>query len=203
MKPPAGASPDDDDAALVRRCSVGDAAAWKLLVRRYQRLVHTVVLRAGFDEHTAADVFQTVFERLHLALPTLREPERLSAWIVTTAKREMLLALRRRGRETSFDALREVGDAGAGPAFDPQAPDPVPEALLEDLQQLHLLRLALERLDERCRALLELLFADDDERPAYAEIAARLGMPVGSLGPTRARCLAKLRRLHSEVETTG
>lgn len=197
MKPSADV-PQDDDTALVRRCRAGDAAAWRALVRRYQRLVHTVVLRAGFDEHTAADIFQTVFERLHSALPTLREPERLSAWIVTTAKREMLQALRRRRRETSFEALHEVDDDGVGPAFDPEAPDPLPEALLEDLQQLHLLRLALERLDERCRTLLALLFADDDERPAYAEIGARLGMPAGSLGPTRARCLAKLRRLFGD-----
>jgi RNA polymerase sigma factor (sigma-70 family) len=157
--------------------------------------VHTVVLRAGLDEHAAADVFQTVFERLHSALPTLREPDRLSAWIVTTARRETLQALRRRRRETSLDALRETGENGDGPAFDPAAPDPLPAELLDDLQQLHLLRLALERLDERCRSLLSLLFADGDERPAYAEIGARLGMPAGSLGPTRARCLAKLRRL--------
>lgn len=194
MQPPADAAPDDD-AALVRRCRAGDAAAWRSLVRRYQRLVHTVVLRAGLDEHVAADIFQTVFERLHSALPALREPDRLSAWIVTTARRETLQALRRRRRETSLDALREAGEDGDGPAFDPAAPDPLPAELLDDLQQLHLLRLALERLDERCRSLLSLLFADDDERPAYAEIGARLGMPAGSLGPTRARCLAKLRRL--------
>jgi DNA-directed RNA polymerase specialized sigma24 family protein len=72
---------------------------------------------------------------------------------------------------------------------------PLAEDALSDLQQLDLLRHGLDRLDTRCRDLLRLLFADDDERPAYDEVARRMAMPVGSIGPTRARCLGKLRAL--------
>ena len=193
---------DDDDAALVRRCLDGQAAAWRTLVRRYQRLVHTVARRAGLDDGSVADVFQTVFERLHRQLPQLRQPERVHAWIVTTAKRESLAVLQRGRREVSFEALRGGGTSGGegeeAPAWDPPAEDPLPESMLSDLQQLQRLRHALDRLDERCRELLRLVFEDEDEQLPYAEIAQRLGVPVGSLGPTRARCLQKLRRLCEE-----
>ena len=81
------------------RCVRGEAAAWAALVRRYQRLVYAIVRRIGLDEHTAADVFQTVFARLVQHLPRIAEPHRLQAWIVTTTKREALL-LRQRGQRT-------------------------------------------------------------------------------------------------------
>lgn len=182
----------DDDARLIARCRARDARAWRELVGRYQRLVHAVVRSLGLDEHHAADVFQTVFTRLHASLDRIQQPERLQAWIVTTAKREGLLQLRRARRTVSLDP--------AGPEDADPVDEPVDEALLPDqrldlLQQLHAVRDGLERLDERCRRLLGLLFTDADERPAYDEIAARLGMPVGSIGPTRARCLGKLRGL--------
>lgn len=185
---------DHDDAELVRRCRAGEAAAWALLVRRYQRLVHAIVLRAGFDEHGAADVFQTVFTRLYEQLPRLTQPERLQAWIVTTAKREALRTRERARRSVSL--TRDEGE-DAGPALEDQLVDeaPLAEEALSELQQLHRLRLGLDRLDPRCRELLTLLFADDDERLPYDEVGRKLDMPSGSIGPTRARCLGKLRRL--------
>jgi RNA polymerase sigma factor (sigma-70 family) len=85
-------SESQDDAALIARCRQGDGAAWAALVRRYQRIVYAIVRRAGADEHAAADVFQTVFSRLLEHLPRLTQPDRLQAWIVTTAKREALRA---------------------------------------------------------------------------------------------------------------
>lgn len=187
----------DDDAALIRSCLDGQGSAWRRLVRRYQSLVFAVARRARLDEHAAGDVLQTVFMRLYENLPRIRQPERLHAWIVTTAKRETLLALRHANRQVSLDELRDAsaGPDGDGAAWDPPADDPLPDAVLDELQQHHRLRRALERLDERCRELLTILFADDEDRLPYAALAERLGIPVGSLGPTRLRCLAKLRKL--------
>lgn len=183
--------PTDDDATLVAQCLRGEAAAWPVLVRRYQRLVYAVAMRIGHDEHVAADVFQTVFARLLEHLPRIAEPHRLQAWIVTTAKREALL-LRSRGRRTS-SLTRDADDDT--PEWDIADETPVAEEALSEMQQVHQLRLALERLDGRCRDLLGLLFRDDDDAVGYDEVARRLDMPVGSIGPTRARCLEKLRRL--------
>jgi RNA polymerase sigma factor (sigma-70 family) len=183
----------DDDAALVARCRQGDATAWQALVQRYQRLVFAIVRRMGEDEHAAADVFQTVFSRLLQHLPRLTDPSRLQAWIVTTAKREALLQRSRARRNVS---MHRTGDDGEpAPDLDPIDEADGPEQQLDDLQQLHAVRLALDRMDERCRNLLGLLFTDSDERVPYEEVGRRLGLPVGSIGPTRARCLGKLRGL--------
>lgn len=193
-------TPAPDDATLIARCRQADAAAWRLLVQKYQRLVYAVARRAGLDEHGAADVFQTVFQRLLQALPRIEQPERLQAWIVTTAKRETLLQWRRSQRTVSLTPVEDAeGERLPGPP-EPVDPGPLPESQLEELQQLHLLRLAMDRLDSRCHSLLGLLFADSAERPAYDQIALQLAMPVGSIGPTRARCLAKLRRLLADEE---
>ncbi|MFZ2649048.1 MAG: sigma-70 family RNA polymerase sigma factor [Burkholderiaceae bacterium] len=189
---PAGAPPSD--AALVSGCLRGEAKCWEALVQRYQRLIFAIVRRMGLDEHTAADVFQTVFSRLLTQLPKIAEPARLQAWIVTTTKREGLLQRRRGERWVSMTQDDEAGDTP--PEWDIADESPQAEQALADLQQLNRVRLALDRLDPRCRALMRLLFDDLDEREApmeYGEIAARLGMAVGSIGPTRARCLAKLR----------
>jgi RNA polymerase sigma factor (sigma-70 family) len=185
---------EPSDAELVAWCRAGQPRGWRLLVQRYQRLVYAVARRAGLDEHAAADVFQAVFSRLLQALPALQQPDRLRAWIVTTAKRETLLQLRRSQRTVSLTAASDTDPADAS-QFDPADDSLLPEQQLDELQQLHLLRQALERLDTRCHGLLSMLFADDEDRPAYDQIALRLDMPVGSIGPTRARCLAKLRTL--------
>lgn len=182
-----------DDAALVARCRAGDGAAWRELVQRYQRLVYAVVRRAGLDEASGADVFQTVFVRLLEHLPRLQQPERLQAWIVTTTKREALRQRERAARTRSIDA----DDDTQAETLALADPGPLADEALSELQQLDLLRLALDRLDDRCRQLLQALFAD--EQPAYAELSARLGLPVGSIGPTRGRCLARLRRLLEDL----
>lgn len=182
-----------DDAQLAARCKQGEPAAWRVLVQRYQRLVYAVARRGGLDEHGAADVFQTVFTRLLEALPRIAQPDRLQAWIVTTAKREVFLLLKRARRTVSMTATPDA--QGEFEEWDVADETPLPEDLLGELQQLHALRLGLDRLDKRCRDLLELLFADDEERLSYDEISARLDMPAGSIGPTRSRCLGKLRVL--------
>jgi RNA polymerase sigma factor (sigma-70 family) len=183
---------DSDDAALIERCRAGDGSAWAALVHRYQRLVHAIVRRIGLDEHAAADVFQTVFSRLLEHLPRLTDPSRLQAWIVTTAKREALLQRRRGQRHVSM--TREDDEDGVtSTEWDLADESPTAEHVLGELQQLNRMRHALEQLDPRSRDLIELLFRDD--ALPYEEVSRRLGIPVGSIGPTRARCLQKLRRL--------
>ena len=183
----------DDDAALVARCRRGEGAAWEVLVRRYQRLVFAVVRRVGLDEHAAADVFQTVFTRLLEHLPRISDPQRLQAWIVTTAKREALLAVRRGRRTVSM--TRAEDDDGEAAEWDIADDALLPEDALAEMQQHHLLRNAMDRLEERCRELLLMLFRDDGDKLPYEQVARQLGVAVGSIGATRSRCLAKLRRL--------
>ena len=186
-------SPPESDAQLVARCLNGQQAAWAMLVQRYQRLVYAVVRRIGLDDHAAADVFQTVFARLVQHLPKISDPSRLQAWIVTTAKREALLQRSRGHRTVSMTSEDDGGEAGSDWDFADESP--VAEEALEALQQAEQVRRGLDQLDERCRQLLMLLFNDSDERPVYEDIARQVGMPVGSIGPTRSRCLAKLRKL--------
>ncbi len=183
---------DEPDSELVARCQRGEAAAWRALVQRYQRLVYAVGRRAGLDEHATSDIFQTVFTRLVEHLPRLREADKLQAWIVTTAKREVLGQWRRSQRTVS---MSPDSDDGSESGFDVADDSPIAERALEDLQQVELLRRGLDRLDERCRELLLLVFRADDEALPYDEVGRRLNMPTGSVGPTRARCLGKLRTL--------
>lgn len=178
------------DAELVQRCRDGHESAWRLLVRRYERLVYTVPRRAGLSSEQAADVFQAVFSRLFNALDRLEDGARVRAWLVTTARRETLRLLEDSGPPLVADG-EDVLAAIADDA-------PLPDQLLEALQRQDRVRRAVARLDDKSRRFVELVFLQD-EPPSYDEIAATLGIPVGSIGPTRARCLAKLRALLSET----
>jgi RNA polymerase sigma factor (sigma-70 family) len=183
----------DDD--LVRRCREGQQAAWSTLVRRFQRLVYTVPRRAGLSDALAADVFQACFSRLFENIDRIEDGSRVRAWLVTTARRESLRLLK--------EGSRIVDLAGPQAGDDDDGEDPfariadtaaLPDELLDELQQQHRVREALDRLDPRSRQLLELLFLQEEPLP-YGEIASRLGIAEGSIGPTRARALEKLRRL--------
>jgi RNA polymerase sigma factor (sigma-70 family) len=182
-----------EDAALVARCRVGDATAWNALVHRHQRLIYALAMRCGLDEHGAADVLQTVFSRLLQHLPRIADPTRLQGWLAITAKREALLQVRRSRRTVSMTIDDDDDDGDGG--WDWADESPRPDESLEALQQLADVRRALDRLDERSRTLLLLLFRADEDKLPYDEIARRMNIPVGSIGPTRARCLAKLRKL--------
>jgi len=182
---------DADDPTLVARCRKGDASAWAALVQRYQRLVYAIVRRAGLDEQAAADVFQTVFLRLLQHLPRIAEPARLQAWIVTTAKREAWLQRQRGDRMVSMTAAELDGADEEAWAIADSALGP--EETVAHWQQLARVQRALGHLDQRCRQLLQALFGS--ESIGYEDVASRLGIPIGSIGPTRARCMARLRRL--------
>jgi RNA polymerase sigma factor (sigma-70 family) len=198
----AEASPVSSTADLVAACRRGQAGAWGTLVRRYQRLIYAVPRRVGLDEGTAADVMQVVFERLVQHIDRIEDAARLQAWLVTTARRETLrvLALNRRLPVHASADADGNGDGDDGPDALAAVADPAPlhDDQLAAVQAQARLRAAVEALDPRSRALVELLFLHDPPL-AYAEVAQRLGLPEGSIGPTRARCLAKLRKLLPDV----
>jgi RNA polymerase sigma factor (sigma-70 family) len=179
------------DRDLVLACRRGEAEAWEVLVNRYQRLIYTIPLRAGLDEDQAAEVFQYTFTALFEHLDRIQQPERVKAWLATTARREALRTASQLKMEITFtDADADDGQANYE---DVPGEDLLPDEEMERLEEQHMIRTALATLDERCRRLLTLLFYRPDT-PPYDEIAETLGMPVDSLGPTRARCLQKLRR---------
>jgi RNA polymerase sigma factor (sigma-70 family) len=188
-----------NDADLLARCRDGNQAAWSVLVRRYQRLIYTVPRRAGLSEDQAADVFQAAFSRLFENLDRIADPARVQAWLVTTAKRESLRVLEQSRRVVDLaPASSEEGGDDSDPLDRFADPGPLPEELLADLQHQDKLRRAVDQLEPRSRQLVELLFLQDEPLP-YSEIAQRLGIAEGSIGPTRARCLEKLRALFKKL----
>ncbi len=176
------AAPTDDDAALVARCMDGDDAAWAALVRRHGPCVWTVARRAGLSEHDAADVYQTVWRIAVESLPRLRDAERFPAWIARTAHFQAMRSLR------TLCSTRRALDRIAPREFD----DAIPDEEIARIEHRRLVAEAMGRIGERCAGLLRALYYDHPT-PPYEEIAVRLSMRIGSIGPTRARCLARLR----------
>ncbi len=169
--------------SIVRRAAAGDRAAWETLVDRYVALLWAVALRHGIGEADAADVVQTTWVRLLEHINDIREPARISAWLATTARREALRVVAMRRRVTPRDDI-ELFD---GPD---RLGTPVDEALLT--QELSAAaQAAVQTLPPAWRDLLELLVSDPP--PPYEEISDRLRMPIGSIGPTRGRCLVRVR----------
>jgi RNA polymerase sigma factor (sigma-70 family) len=168
------------------RVQDGDMA-WEQLVARYERLIYTIARRCVPDEEDAVDVFQHVFAQLVEHLHEIEEPARIRTWLTKTARYE---AWRRQRRAPVLGAMLSTDDEQV------IVPDkePLPDEMLLRLEEQHELRLALAALDERCCRLLIALFFDPDP-PAYAQIAATFGITKGSIGPTRGRCLQKLRVL--------
>lgn len=182
---------EESDLQLVLACRRGDQLAWERLIRRYQRLIYAIPIRAGLDEDSAAEIFQDVFTTLFRKLNDIEQPEKLQAWLVTTTRRKTL-------HEISKAQVRKQShmdtDEPLSVATSIRDEAPLPDEQLLILEEQHRIRTALSSLDERCRTLLELLFLAA-EPPSYSDIASALGVPEGSIGPTRARCLAKLLRM--------
>jgi RNA polymerase sigma factor (sigma-70 family) len=170
---------------LVTRARTGDQRAWDALVERYAPLIWSICRRHRLTDADAADVSQNVWLHLLDHLDSLRYPLALPAWLATTTRRECGRVLRAaRGPLAAGCGL----DAQSLP--DEQAPDADQELLAAERHAA--LREALGDLPADCQRLIALLIADPPL--PYAEISARLGIPVGSIGPTRRRCLDKLRR---------
>lgn len=178
---------EHDDTTLVLACRRGDESAWNVLVTRYERLIYSIALRTGLSHDQASDVYQRVFMLLLEHLDRIDEPSTVGAWLITTTKRE---AWRLRRRERIAGQLF-VADTFADTLIDEE---PSPQDQLLHLEEQSHLRTAVAALDTRCQTLLMMLYSSYTS-PPYADIAKQLGTSEGSIGPTRARCLQKLRRL--------
>jgi RNA polymerase sigma factor (sigma-70 family) len=170
-----------DLSSLVERARRGDQAAWDELVSRHAGLVWAITRAHRLSAADAADVAQATWLKLVEHLPRLRNPDALCGWLATTARRECLRVLKQADRVVPT----------------PEAPDvaadrPGPDAKLIGDERAAVLWQALARLSGRDQMLLRVLAADPP--PSYQQIGAALGMPIGSIGPTRARALARLRR---------
>lgn len=173
---------------LLRRAGEGDRQAWDALVERYARLVWAVARSFGLDDATAGDVTQTVWLRLVEHLDRIRDPERLPGWLATTTRREALRVLAGLRRQRPSELVETVADRTT----------PAPEEVLLDSELLRRVLDAFGHLPERCQQLLRLLCAEP--RLDYATISELIGRPIGSIGPTRARCLTQLRALIDEPD---
>jgi RNA polymerase sigma factor (sigma-70 family) len=178
-------STSDED--LLAACLSGEQTAWDALVDRYSALIYSIPFKYGFDDADAADIFQSVCVTLVEKLATIRAPRGLAAWIITTTSRQCIAFARSRGREQA----RSMPDGSAG--IEPTDPDLLPEDELLALERQHVVRTAVNQLPENCRQLVEALFSD--AHTSYEQAARHLAIPTNSLGPTRTRCLERLRRL--------
>ena len=183
---------DDSDLQLVLACRRGDQLAWEKLIRRYQRLIYAIPLRAGLDEDQAAEIFQDVFTTFFQKLNEIEEPEKLQAWLVTTARRKTWRSIYKSHARThqNVDVIEWTNERDE---------TPLPDEQLLILEEQHRIRTAVAMLDERCQKLVQMLFYEA-QPPSYAEVAASLGIPEGSIGPTRARCLGKLLRILKKLD---
>jgi RNA polymerase sigma factor (sigma-70 family) len=181
------------DRELVEACLSDTSAAsdngvaWEELIRRYERLIYSVPIRLGMTAQEAVDVFQSVCFILFRKLRSLRDHERIYSWLITTTTRECWRVGAQNSRKYDLESSWT-------PSTDCASAEQIAieRHLLE--QQSEALRAALAELPPKCRELLTVMYFVNDE-PDYQGIAKRLQMPVASIGPTRGRCLRKLRRI--------
>jgi RNA polymerase sigma factor (sigma-70 family) len=172
---------DSPVAPLLAGAARGSESAWQKIVERYAPLVQSVCHNHGIRGADAEDIAGSVWLRLVANLAGIREPEALPGWLRTTTRHECLILLRHKTRQIPVDT--ELGG---------EETDSGLESALLGAERRAAARAAFAALPRRDRVLLAMLFADP---PApYREISATLGIPVGAIGPTRARCLARARR---------
>jgi len=172
-----------DATQLVRLAAAGDLGAWEQLVERYGRLIWSITVEFRLVEGDAADVTQTTWLRLFEHIDRLEHPDRVASWLASTARHECLRHVAARKR---IVLGHDDDDLTSVVAQEPE----VDERLLAD-ERAQVVRTALTRLPKRHQRLLEMLMADPPA--SYADISDELGLPIGSIGPTRGRCLARLR----------
>jgi RNA polymerase sigma factor (sigma-70 family) len=174
-----------NDTRLVEECLSGNEEAWSLLIEKYKALIYSIPVKYSLSHQEAADVFQATCLELLVRLPQLREPRALPKWLMQVAHHECYRLKRRNQRVVSRDAEPDLPE--------PETPA-IAESLVEQTQDEQMLREAMTALRPQCRRLVELLFFETPPRP-YTEVAAELGLAVGSIGFTRQKCLERLRGL--------
>jgi RNA polymerase sigma factor (sigma-70 family) len=179
-------APGFDPAMALAAAARGDQRAWESIVSAYSGLVWSVARGYRLSQADAADVFQGTWLRLVEHLGDIREAQRLGPWLATTARREALGLLRRTRRDLPAGNVETMSGLAVGTAATAD------EELLRGEEQ-QALWTAFGRLSVNCQRLLRLLFADPPAQ--YDEISAALEMPMGSIGPTRSRCLVRLESL--------
>lgn len=174
-----------DVTRLVRRAANGDPRAWEQLIDKYGRLIWSITTGFKLVESDAADIFQTTWMRLIEHIDRIEHADRVGSWLAATARNECLRLLATRKRLV----LVHENESFDGPV--PHEPQ-IDEALLA-AERAEVVREAMTHLPRRWQRLMEMLMSDPPA--SYAEISDELGLPVGSIGPTRGRCLARLRVL--------
>jgi RNA polymerase sigma factor (sigma-70 family) len=182
----------DSDGDLIRRCRQGSRGAWQQLLTRYERLVYSIPLRYGLSRDDAADIAQITFTILIQSLDNLSEDSTLGSWLATVARRHTWRLLERNRREIASERLEGADLVESAVLLGKSDADSI-----EQWQLAEWLDAGLSKIDAACRELLRALYFQP-EGSSYAEVAARLGMPVGSIGPRRARCLKSLRQVLGE-----
>jgi RNA polymerase sigma factor (sigma-70 family) len=165
------------DRELIASCLHGEQLAWAELIARYQRLIYSVARGLCPQPEDCADVFQRVCMELYQSLSKIRNDQTLPAWLITVTKRSSYAVLRTKRTTIPIEEFEAASDQK-----------------IEQIEKEFAVERAVAELPERCRILIELLYFDKDE-PSYENISQRLGMPVASIGPTRARCLEKLKKI--------
>lgn len=180
---PQASNGEPTDPFLLQACRAGDEQAWLQLLAKYERLVYSIPLNYGLSREDAADIAQIVFMAFIQSLATLRDDSNLGGWLALVTQRHTWRVLQRRRREV-VETLDEETISTLLPSHTGEM------ARWELVEWLHS---GLSLIGDRCRDLLLALYFDDEE-PSYAEIAQRLGIAEGSVGPTRARCLQQLQK---------
>jgi RNA polymerase sigma factor (sigma-70 family) len=172
------------DTRLVKECIRGNEDAWSVLIDKYKALIFSIPVKYQMPPQEAADVFQSVCVDLLASLPNLREPKALPAWLIQVTHHQCYRWKHQQQRVVSSDS--ETG------MIEPEIP-PVAESLIRQTQEEQILREAISSLAPQCQKLVAALFFESPARP-YAEIAAELGLAVGSIGFTRQKCIKRLRK---------
>jgi len=182
------------DAGTLEKLRAGDDGAWRDFVRDYGPVIFSVAHRLRLEGPDRDDLFQEACLACYRSVHTVQDPRRLSSWVFAVAYHLGVDILRRRSQGATQRVPGDPIDTVSLPAA--VAPDALES--LEEMEQLALLWDALEHLEPRCQELLRSLYLEDPPM-SYAEAASRIGVPIGSVGPTRLRCLERLLKTYKAL----